>query len=358
MENRATQPAHHYLSRKHGVPRPRVTVIMSVYNGEKYIGEAVESILNQTYKDFELLIINDGSTDSSKDIIYLYDDKRIRLINNKRNIGLTRSLNKGIRLSQSEYVARMDADDVSLPTRLEKQVKFMDANDDIALCGTWFQSIGNNSDVVWKVPEHDEEIRCLMLFHNPIFHPTVILRRAVLEQFSLSYNPKYRYSQDYDLWVRMLAHSKASNLQEVLLLHRFHAQKIGATNSTAQEKVSNEVRLNLIRNLGIEPNYKDLHIHRAVTHADYETDPEFLYKVDDWFLKLYKANQVKELYAKSTFNRLLFMKWKLIFSFIFYKKYIPVSIIFTLNFLSFTSKSAMLMKYFTLTIRKMLRSAI
>ncbi len=116
--------------------KPRVTVLMSVYNGEKYLREAIDSILNQTFKDFEFLIIDDGSTDSSADIIRSYTDFRIRLIQNEKNIGLTRSLNKGLKLAKGEYIARMDVDDISLPIRFEKQVSFLDKYEDVKLVGS------------------------------------------------------------------------------------------------------------------------------------------------------------------------------------------------------------------------------
>jgi len=116
--------------------RPKISVIMSVYNGEKYLREAIESILNQTFRDFEFIIINDGSTDKTSEILSSYNDPRIVIINNKRNIGLTKSLNKGLKMVKGEYIARQDADDVSLPERLERMVNFLDMNRDVGLLGS------------------------------------------------------------------------------------------------------------------------------------------------------------------------------------------------------------------------------
>jgi len=115
---------------------PKVTVLMPVYNGEKYLNEAIDSILGQTFKDFKFLIINDGSTDGTADILKSYKDSRIKVTNNEKNIGLTKSLNKGLKMAKSEYIARMDADDISLPTRLQKQVEFMDSHPKVGVCGT------------------------------------------------------------------------------------------------------------------------------------------------------------------------------------------------------------------------------
>ena len=118
---------------------PKVTVLMPVYNGEKYLKEAITSILLQTFDDFEFLIINDGSSDASVDIIQSFRDPRIRLVHNDTNIGLIATLNKGLKLAHGKYVARMDQDDISLPRRLEKQTYFMDNNPDVGVCGTWIK---------------------------------------------------------------------------------------------------------------------------------------------------------------------------------------------------------------------------
>ncbi|HKQ33129.1 MAG TPA: glycosyltransferase family A protein, partial [Thermodesulfobacteriota bacterium] len=120
---------------------PKVTVLMTVYNGEKFLNEAIDGILNQTFRDFEFLIINDGSTDGSREIIKSYKDPRINLVDNESNIGLTASLNRGLSLAGGEYIARQDADDISLPERLEKQISILERNPDIALLGSWYLEI-------------------------------------------------------------------------------------------------------------------------------------------------------------------------------------------------------------------------
>ena len=133
---------------------PKISVLMSVFNGERYLIKAIDSILNQTFKDFEFIIIDDGSMDSSNAIIRSFDDPRVRLIENEKNIGLTKSLKKGIDLCRGEYIARMDGDDISLPERLKKQVEFMDHNRGVGISGTWKRSIGlksNKSSEIFSV---------------------------------------------------------------------------------------------------------------------------------------------------------------------------------------------------------------
>ncbi len=129
---------------------PKVSVIMSVYNGDKYLREAIESILNQTFTDFEFIIVNDGSTDNSLEIIESYDDERIKTINNKKNIGLTKSLNKALKFAKGKYIARQDADDVSLPNRFEKQVEYLDSHPEVALVGTSVYLIDENGKIIGK----------------------------------------------------------------------------------------------------------------------------------------------------------------------------------------------------------------
>lgn len=197
---------------------------MSVYNGEKYLSEAIESILNQTFKDFEFLIINDGSTDSSREIILSYDDYRIKLIENDNNIGLTKSLNKGVDIACGKYIARMDADDISMPERLEKQVDFMENHEDIAVCGSWFSVIDDKGNILSEVKTqiNHEFLFFELFFKNPIGHATTIMRKSVIEHIG-RYDPDYVVTQDYYLWFRIIESGyKIHNIDRVLIYYRKH----------------------------------------------------------------------------------------------------------------------------------------
>src|SRR4030067_740036 len=156
---------------------PKVTVLMPVYNGEKYLKEAIDSVLAQTLKDFEFLIINDCSTDKTQEILESYRDTRIRLFR-QSNKGLTRSLNKGIQLSRGEYVARMDADDIALPERLEKQVTFFEKRPEIGVVGSFHSEVSASlhKSIVKKFPSDDSTIRKMLIKENPFSHPTVMMR--------------------------------------------------------------------------------------------------------------------------------------------------------------------------------------
>ena len=165
---------------------PRVTVLMSVYNGQGFLRQAIQSILNQTFTDFEFLIIEDGSTDATVEIVRSFPDQRIKLCLNGSNIGLISSLNQGLSLATGEYIARMDADDISLSTRLERQVAFMDAHPSVGVCGSWLETFGIPPKSRWCPPADDAQIRCEHLFHSVIYHPTVILRKDFFAKHNLS----------------------------------------------------------------------------------------------------------------------------------------------------------------------------
>jgi len=183
---------------------PKVSVVMSVYNDESYVAEAVNSILDQTFSDFEFIIINDGSTDKTPQIIRSFDDPRIRVID-QPNSGLTVSLNRGIRLAKGEYIARMDADDLSEPERLEKQVEALDRNPGIAVVGCWYKVIDENGSLLGykRLPDDVNQLAKLLKRDNPICHGSVMMRKEAIQAVGL-YNENLRYAQDYELWLRML----------------------------------------------------------------------------------------------------------------------------------------------------------
>jgi glycosyltransferase involved in cell wall biosynthesis len=202
---------------------PQVSVLMPVYNGERYLREAVESIVAQTFTNFEFIIIDDGSTDTTGAILDSFDDPRIVRSKNEENIGLARSLNKGLTMARGEYIARMDADDISLPERLARQVAFLDAHPEVGVLGSVVQVIdgdGNKSDTLWLPTEHGV-LRWSLCFGGPIAHPTVMMRREVVERVG-GYNPNMVTAQDYDLWRRLSGVTRLSNLQDVLLSLRKH----------------------------------------------------------------------------------------------------------------------------------------
>lgn len=199
---------------------PLVSIIMSVYNGEKYLRDAVLSILNQTYKNFEFIIINDGSRDQTLDILNSFVDARLKIITIK-NQGLTKSLNYAIGIANGELIARIDADDIAEPEKLIVQVDYLNEHPEVVMCGTWAKFIDNEGKELgeYKVPVSYLEIKRNILFHNPFIHSSIMFRKNICDTIGV-YNEKYRYAQDYELWGRIVSKYEAVNLPQYLIKYR------------------------------------------------------------------------------------------------------------------------------------------
>lgn len=211
---------------------PKITVLMPVYNVAPYVAEAIESILKQTYTDFELLIINDGSTDATRDEILKFRDGRIRFVENERNIGLANTLNKGIDLAQGEYIARMDGDDISLPHRLEKQAAVLDNHPDIDICGAGYRFFGaKNYDVIY--PQEHEAIKAGLLLGCYMIIP--MFRKKSINDAELRYEQEFFPAEDYRFWTRCVMHLKMYNIQEVLFNYRMHSTQVSETMTNQPE---------------------------------------------------------------------------------------------------------------------------
>jgi glycosyltransferase involved in cell wall biosynthesis len=200
----------------------QVSIILTVYNGEKFLREAIDSILNQMYQEFELIIIDDGSTDSTLQIINSYSDSRIRLIENGQNRGQSYSRNLGIKKSKGEYIAIMDADDIAYKERIQKQLDYL-INNDADICFTWADLIDSEGTVmdIKKTTENNNLLRAKLLFECPLIHPTAFWRKSTFIQNDLWYDEKCTYAQDYELWSRAIRHVKFAVLGESLLKFRF-----------------------------------------------------------------------------------------------------------------------------------------
>jgi len=213
---------------------------MSVYNGAKFLAQAIDSILAQTFTDFEFIIIDDASSDDSLHIINSYKDSRIVLLQNTKNIGLTKSLNIGIAKAKGKYIARMDADDISMPKRLEKQFGFMEEHPEFAFCGTRAKTINDVGKEIsfFKPPTDSSKILALLLFKNCLYHSSLIIRTKKLLQV-LGYNETYKYAQDYKLYLELFKNKcYGTNLKEQLLVYRVLDSNISHTNSDKQDDLA------------------------------------------------------------------------------------------------------------------------
>lgn len=236
-----------------------ISVIMSVYNGETYLKEAIESVVNQTFKNWELIIINDCSTDSTSEILaqFALKDERIKVYTNEVNLKLPSSLNKAISLCNGKYIARMDADDICLPERFEKQYKFMEENTDVALSSCRFMTVKNGVYASGGAGGRcdSKALRAMLLVANPILHPGVIAKAEVMKRFN--YDTTLTCTEDLELWTRMAMNNlKIQILPECLLIYRLHDKQITSTTLERQHtevlKIQNKYYSSLLEMMNEE----------------------------------------------------------------------------------------------------------
>ena len=230
---------------------PLVSVILPVYNAEEFIVYSIRSILNQTFSDFELILINDGSSDQSEQIILSFQDERIRYYKNNSNLKLIETLNRGLAFAKGKYIARIDADDVCYPDRFEKQVVFLENNPEYGIVGSFAETFGNKQEVL-KYVEEDEDIRYALITHNPFIHSTVMIRTSVLKDHHLKYQADQLHVEDYDLWIRMMKYSKGKILPEILVGYRSHNEQISNIHSSLQFSNAKKIQSLYLIELGFK----------------------------------------------------------------------------------------------------------
>jgi len=286
----------------------KVSVIIPTYNSEKYIKDSIDSILKQTFKDFEIIIVDDNSTDKTLKIIKNFRDKRIRVIQGPRE-GLAMALNVGIDAAQGEYIARMDSDDIALPERLEKQLGCMHVNPDIDICGSgalfWNQETGQKD--FHQNPSEDIDIRTSLFFVCPIIHPTVMFRKKALNEHNLRYSSAGNGAEDLEFWLRAARLVKFHNMPDSLLIYRVHSSNVSITDGKNLKKFSHQL---------YQANYKkifDIEIAEDIIGAFRPTERlDASYSLDQ-VLRIVKTTEdlikkLKELKDKDKYNISMFEK--------------------------------------------------
>jgi glycosyltransferase involved in cell wall biosynthesis len=226
---------------------PVITVILPCYNAAAFIEETLHSVLNQTFVDFECLVIDDASTDQTCALVerIAAQDARVKLFRKEQNTGYTESLNMGIGLARGRYIARMDADDICMPQRFEKQVAFMEANPGCVMCGSAYRLIHNNHTVQGPVTHSD--IMLGLLYGNVFCHPSVMIRNEILRKNNIRYDTRYEPSEDYSMWVHLSNFGTLANLPDVLLAYRLHPESVSNSRSLVQKKLADEIRMSIIQ---------------------------------------------------------------------------------------------------------------
>ena len=296
--------------------KPLISILIPCYNAERYIENATRSIMNQSYPNLEIIIINDFSTDRSLDIIskLAIEDKRIKIINNDENLKIVKTLNKGIDFCNGEFIARMDADDFSLPLRIEKQVQFMQENPSIDILGTLFNTFTDKNPEKLSLhtnPLLDSELRAYMLFKSGICHPSVMIRKRVFKELDLHFELQYLHVEDFAFWSKALYKTRLANLKEPLLLYRVHENQISTLNNKLQRDNKKKIFAIHMEYLGIDINEENLSMHASVAECVPEVfmSEKYLKNCEAYMLKLITINQTKTFCSKEYLANILSIHW-------------------------------------------------
>lgn len=285
-----------------------VSVILPAYNAGPYITEAINSILNQTYTNFELIIINDCSTDNTEQQILDITDPRIQYIKNAKNSGLIYNLNLGFSLAKGKYLIRMDADDISLPSRIEKQVAFMEEHTNVGVCGTWFESFGTETKVV-KYETENDAIKLRMLYQCHFCHPSVIIRKSIIDQYHLVYLEDFIHAEDYQLWASMAFLTGFANLPQVLLKYRIHGQNVSQKYKDIQVENSNYVITYLFKHLDIDITPEAIDIWVRTCYADFSLTANEIRTLENLMEGLLEGNKTVNYVAQPALEDFISQKW-------------------------------------------------
>lgn len=285
-----------------------VSVVLPVYKGQLYLKDAIQSILSQSFRDFELIIVNDASPDDSESIVKQFSDPRIVYHKNETNYGLVGALNKGIELSSGKYIARMDQDDISMPDRLEKQFSFMEAYPDVVICGTQIRILGK--ETIKNYPVTDEDIRVSLLFGASFAHPAVMMRRDTLQQHGLKYDEQFRHAEDYGLWVQLSRFGKMANLPAVGLHYRLHQTQYTKVFQDENRRSDCRIREEYLRLNGIGATPEDIRLYHLVASRDIDYKNIDKLKEFEQFLERFAGYFTGSRISQAILKKNLYRKWK------------------------------------------------
>ena len=292
---------------------PQVSVVIPVYNRDAYVGEAIDSILAQTFADFELLVIDDGSTDRSRDVVRTYLDPRIRLLCHECNQGLPRTRNAGIDAARGTYLAFLDSDDVAYPTRLAKQVAFLDGRPDHVAVGAWVDwtdDSGRPPRRVKRRPLAAQDVAALRLFRQGIENTASMARTAILREYR--HDECFEVSEDFELWARIAAEHAIANLPEVLVRRRAHDKQTSKGRDEQTRRYRQAICAQQLQALGIAFEEKDLERHyllRRMRKSGFTPDREYVDWAEVWLHGLRTANARAACYPEPSFSQLLGAFW-------------------------------------------------
>jgi glycosyltransferase involved in cell wall biosynthesis len=293
---------------------PRVSVVIPAYNRARYLPAAVASVLRQSYADFELIVVDDGSTDSTPEVVRGIDDRRLRLVTNPVSLGIAGARNRGLDCARGEYVAALDSDDIAYPQRLARQVSFLDAHPDFALVGSWsswMDEWGRALRGVKRRPVDADDAAALLIFNSCLTQSSVMIRTATLREYR--YDEAFTMSSDFELWARLAAGGcRMASLPEVLVCQREHPSR------TTREKAERVVECQLaiyrwqLERLGVRYDEVDLLRHHILPRSPRKagpTEPGYLEWAEVWLLGLEEANRRRGWFEPRAFARVLGRAW-------------------------------------------------
>lgn len=288
--------------------KPKISVIMAVFNGGSFLRSTIASVLEQSYNNFEFIIIDDASTDLTKDIIEEYLDNRIKYFRNSSNLGLTVNLNFGLKIASGKYIARLDADDICLPNRFGRQVEFLETNGEIDIVGSNALLFGDSNGVT-NLPLTHDVIKCELLFHCCMIHPSVMMRKSALGENGLMYNEDFKKAQDYDMWVRGSRNLKIANIREPLIKYRRHRTQISQVGLDNQNNYANITRCNQLKELGIILNENENRIFLSYISGQIHKTEDFFLTLENIFKMILFENEKRGIFNQIVLSQVLGRKW-------------------------------------------------
>ena len=292
------------------VDRPLVSVLLPVRNGGATISVALESLIRQSFSNFEVLVLDDGSSDASANIARAMGDPRIRVFVDDLNRGLAARLNQGIQLARGEYIARMDADDISLPTRLQLQFDLMEQHNEIGLCGTWYESFMDDKVIGKSTYGPDHATICFKhLFQIHLSHGTGMFRTSVLKEHGLYFNPDFSHAEDYELWSRISTVTKLANIQQVLYRVRHHENEVSKKYADVQQANSYRVKEKLFNALGVNVTKEEMDIFQSIAYHKYEYSDKFIEGATALLEKMLHAKGYESFFSQKFYETMLAEFW-------------------------------------------------
>jgi hypothetical protein len=282
---------------------------MPVHNGAEHVREAIDSVLNQSFRDFELLVVDDASSDATPEILAQATDPRIRVLRNPERMRLANALNRGLEEARGEFVARMDADDCCRPQRLEVQLRHMERKPELGVCGSWIRKFGAENFTDAGYPVGTQKVKAFALFNTPFAHPTVMVRRSLLATHGLRFDVSYYPTEDYELWSRALACFDGDNVPDVLLDYRVHGMSMTGADWSNMDQQAARINKTLLNQLGIQADEASVRFHRDIGMSRIPATKDAVLHAESWLLSLIRANAQRRIYDETALRTVIGDFW-------------------------------------------------